>query len=95
MGFFFFSETFSSLGDFTSTLEMHLKEKKRFSVSDEEYPRGCDGHAGSENDWKEESAALYQDLLIQVNNNWGFQFPFMTILKESTSTRKDPADYYT
>lgn len=44
---------------------MHLKEKKCFSVSDEEYPRGCDGHAGSENDWKEESAALYQDLLIQ------------------------------
>lgn len=48
---------------------MHLKEKKCFSVSDEEYPRGCDGNAGSGNDQKEESAVLWQDLLIQVNNN--------------------------
>lgn len=66
---FFFSETFSSLGDFTSTLEMHLKEKKCFSVSDEEYPRGCDGNAGSGNDRKEESAVLWQDLLSQVSNS--------------------------
>lgn len=90
----FFSETFSSLGDFTSTLEMHVKEKKCFSVSDEECPHGCDWNAGSEDDWQGESAALWQDLL-QVNNNWGFQFPFMPILKESANTRKDPAEHYT
>jgi len=67
--FFFFSESFSSLGDFTSTLEMHLKEKQRFSVSDGEHPGGCDGNAGSENNWKEASVGPRQDLLIQVNSS--------------------------
>lgn len=54
VSFFFFPETFSPLGDFTSTLEMHLKEKQCFSVSSEDYPHGCDGNAGSENDQKED-----------------------------------------
>lgn len=67
--FFFHSGTLSSLDDFTSTLEMHLKEKKSFPVSDEGQPRGCDGNAGSESNWKQESAALWHELLIQVNNH--------------------------
>lgn len=67
--FFFHSETLSSLGDFTSTFEKHLKEKKSFPVSDEGQPHGCDGNAGSENNCKEESAALWHELLIQVNNH--------------------------
>lgn len=62
---FFHSETLSSLGDFTSTLEMHLKEKKSFPVSEEGQPRGYDGNAGSENNWMEDSAALWHELLIQ------------------------------
>lgn len=53
------------------------------------------GNAGNENNWKEESAALWHELLIQVNDHLRFQFPFMTILKESTSPREDPAEYYT
>ena len=74
---------------------MHLKEKQRFSVSDGEHPGGCDGNAGSENNWKEASVGPRQDLLIQVNSSWGFPFPCMTILKASTSTRKDHAEYFT
>lgn len=42
------SEAFSSLGDLTSTLEMHWKEKKHFSVFSEQYPHGYDRNAGSE-----------------------------------------------
>lgn len=68
VSFFLHSETLSSLGDFTSTLEMHLKEKKSFPVSDEGQLPGYDGNAGSENSWKEESAALWHELLTQVNN---------------------------
>lgn len=45
---FWVSEVFSSLGDFTSTLEMHLKEKKHFSVLSDQYPHGYDRDAGSE-----------------------------------------------
>lgn len=54
--FGFFWWNFIILGDYTSTLKMNLKEKKCFSVFNEEYPHGCDRNAGSENDWKEESA---------------------------------------
>lgn len=36
-----------------------------------------------------------QDLLIQASNNSGFQFPFMTILIQCTSTRKGPAEHDT
>lgn len=65
---FFPSETLSSLGDFTSTFEKYLKEKKSSPVSGEGQLNGYDGNAGSENNWKEESAALWHELLIQVNN---------------------------
>lgn len=74
---------------------MHLKEKKSFPVFDEGQPCGHGGNAGNENNWKEDSAALWHELIFQVSNHWRFQFPIMmTILKESTSPREDPAEYY-
>lgn len=66
---FFHSETLSSLGDLTSTPEMHVKEKKSFPVFDEGQPCGHGGNAGNENNWKEDSAALWHELIFQVSNH--------------------------